>query len=90
MSRFMIPVSWTVDATVTIQADSIEEAVNSIEDGPLPKEYSYREDSYLVHEEDALIGIQAVHVSGAEKVKAEEKREKREKRAREAKRDTSR
>ena len=63
MSKFMVPVSWTVDATVTIEADSIEEAVNSIEDGPLPEKYSYRDGSYVVHEEDALIGIKAVHES---------------------------
>ena len=61
MSRFMIPVSWTVDSVVTIQADSIEEAVNSIEDGPLPTEHTYRDNSFIVHEEDALIGIKAVH-----------------------------
>lgn len=45
---YKIPVSWTVTATMEIEAESIEEAFAIAGDGSLPTETDYLEDSFKI------------------------------------------
>ena len=38
MPKFKIPVSWMMSATVIVEAENLEDAVNKAEDGLLPME----------------------------------------------------
>ena len=55
MPEFKIPVSFTVDATVTVEATSYEEAcAAAFETGLPPKsEWEYLDDSFIVREEES-------------------------------------
>lgn len=48
MKTYRIPVSWTVTATMEIEAESLEEAVLIAEDSPLPTDSYYVESSFQI------------------------------------------
>lgn len=64
MSRYNIPVSWTVDLTVGVEADCLEDAVEEIIGSQVKDEDAvFRPGSFVVHEEDAMIEVRACHRS---------------------------
>jgi hypothetical protein len=48
---FKIPVSYQMYGHVTVEADSLEYAIEKVEDGPLPTDSSYVEGSFEVDRE---------------------------------------
>ncbi|NQU24001.1 MAG: hypothetical protein HQ567_22185 [Candidatus Nealsonbacteria bacterium] len=54
MPKFKIPVSFTVDATVTVEAATYEEACAAAVEADLPpkSEWEYLDDSFHVREDD--------------------------------------
>jgi len=76
-SKYCIPVAWTVDADLHIEAKDIAEAVLIAEDftlSPLPEKASFRPGSYEVYEEDITIQVKACHRSGADALPASKKK----------------
>ena len=45
---FKIPVSYQMYGYVTVKADSLEDAIDKVEEGPLPTNASYVEGSFEV------------------------------------------
>ena len=55
MKKFRIPVSWSVAAVLTVEAQDLETALSYAKESPLPDEYEYvdgsfKVDSYLIDE----------------------------------------
>ena len=48
MKTYKIPVSWTVTATMEIDAESLEDAILKAEDASLPTDPDYLEGSFSV------------------------------------------
>jgi len=44
---FKIPVVYQMYGHVTVEADSLEDAIDKVEDGPLPTDSSYVDSSYV-------------------------------------------
>ena len=51
VKEYRIPVSWSVCATMTIEAESLEDALEAAQDAPLPTDSDYLEGSFKVDEE---------------------------------------
>ncbi len=51
MKTYKIPVSWTVTATMKIEAESLEQALEFAKDDPLPTDTDYLEGSFQIDEE---------------------------------------
>jgi hypothetical protein len=56
MARYRIPVEWVMVATVEVEAESLDEAIEKVEAGSLPENGEYLSDSFavqdFVHESD--------------------------------------
>ena len=50
MKKFRIPVSWTMESDVIVEAENLEQAIERAKDGPLPNDddSSYIECSFQV------------------------------------------
>jgi len=76
-SKYCIPVAWTVDADIHVEAKSIAEAVFIAEDRPLPEaDAVFRPGSFQVYEEDVTIQVKACHRSGADALPPHKKKPK--------------
>lgn len=73
-SKYCIPVAWTVDADLHIEAKDIAEAVAIAEERPLPESAVFRPGSYEVYEEDITIQVKACHRSGVDALPASKKK----------------
>jgi len=51
MKTYKIPVSWSVMATMEIEADSLEEGIEKADDASLPTDPDYIEGSFEVNRE---------------------------------------
>ena len=51
MAKFLIPCEWKLYGSYTIEADTLEEAIEEAEDAPLP-DGSYLSDSFVIIEDD--------------------------------------
>ena len=51
VNEYCIPVSWSVCATMTIEAESLEDALEAAQNAPLPTDSDYLEGSFKVDEE---------------------------------------
>jgi hypothetical protein len=49
MNTYRIPCTWTVAATMEIQANSLEEAIEIANEAPLPTDTDYIEDTFEVN-----------------------------------------
>lgn len=66
-SKYCIPVGWSVDADIHVEANDIDEAVFIAESRPLPEaDAVFRPGSFQVYEEDVTIQVKACHRSGAD------------------------
>ncbi len=75
-SKYCIPVAWTVDADLHIEAEGLTEAVLIAEEQPLPENCVFRPGSYQVYEEDITIQVKACHRTGADALPASKKKPK--------------
>lgn len=51
MKTYKIPVSWSVMATMEIEADSLAEAIEKADDASLPTDPDYMEGSFEINRE---------------------------------------
>ena len=51
MKTYKIPVTWTTYAVVEVKADSIEDAMDDVEQGGLPEGGSYIDGSFEIDQE---------------------------------------
>ncbi len=75
-SKYCIPVAWTVDADLHIEAEGFDEAVLIAEERPLPDSAVFRPGSYEVYESDITIQVKARHSSGADALPASKSKPK--------------
>lgn len=68
-SKYCIPVAWTVDADLHIEADSLDEAIEIATGSSLQHTRGvFRPGSFEVYEEDATMQVKACYRSGADKL----------------------
>ena len=61
MKKYRIPVSWTVDLILEIEAADLEDAIEEAISKQVPEEEAvFRTGSFLIHEEDMQVEIPAV------------------------------
>lgn len=73
-SKYCIPVAWTVDLDIHVEAEDIAEAVLIAEAHPLPRRGHplpednavFRPGSFEVYEEDITIQVKACHRTGVD------------------------
>ena len=63
MDKYQMPVSWKVDALVTVEAESLEDAVQLLYDDGLlqllqPSDREYIPDSFVVHDDLAEVIVE--------------------------------
>lgn len=75
-SKYCIPVAWTVDADLHIEAESLDEAIEIATAAPLPEKAVFRNGSFEVYEEDATMQVKACYRSGVDKLPASKKKPK--------------
>ena len=51
MKTYKIPVSWTVMATMEINAETLDDAISQAEDSPLPTETEYLDCTFEIDRE---------------------------------------
>ena len=57
LRKFIIPVTWTVCATMTIEAESLDDAKLEAEDAPLPDNPSYVDGSFEVNDDEMIFAL---------------------------------
>lgn len=61
MNKYKIPVSWTMDLIVDIEADCLGDAIEEVISSTLSKkEAVFRPGSFTVHQEDAQVEVPEV------------------------------